>query len=77
MQHSESSEFIQRILLLFAFALQVRGLLGLWSRAPYLHDGCAETLEARFTRCDTGQHGNVKDVSAEDLQALVAYLETL
>jgi cytochrome c len=57
--------------------LQVPGLLGLWARAPFLHDGCASTLTERFTLCDTGVHGDVKNVDAEDLKALVAYLESL
>lgn len=57
--------------------LQVPGLVGLWARAPYLHDGCAKTLEDRFTVCDTGRHGNLQGLLPEDLSALTAYLETL
>jgi mono/diheme cytochrome c family protein len=57
--------------------LQVPGLVGLWARAPYLHDGCAETLMDRFTSCDTGKHGAVKQLKSDDLRALTDYLETL
>lgn len=58
--------------------LQVPSLVGIWSRAPYLHDGCAPTLLDRFsTRCDSGQHGNLQGLSTEDLSAMVAYLDTL
>jgi mono/diheme cytochrome c family protein len=58
--------------------LQVPSLIGLWARAPYLHNGCAKTIGERFnTACDTGKHGNVKGLSSEDLGALTAYLETL
>ena len=58
--------------------LQVPSLVGLWARAPYLHDGCAKTLADRFsTACDSDKHGNVKGLSSEDLGALTAYLETL
>jgi len=57
--------------------LQVPSLVGVWARAPYLHDGCAGTLMERFTRCDAGQHGNVKGLSGDDLNAIVAYLDTL
>jgi cytochrome c peroxidase len=57
--------------------LQVPGLVGLWARAPYLHDGCAPTLMDRFTKCDTGQHGNVGRLASDDVRALTDYLETL
>jgi mono/diheme cytochrome c family protein len=57
--------------------LQVPGLVGLWARAPYLHDGCAKTLMDRFTTCDTGQHGQVAQLKSDDLRALTDYLETL
>lgn len=57
--------------------LQVPGLVGIWSRAPYLHDGCAKTLLDRFTTCDTGKHGSVKQLPQSDLVALTDYLETL
>ena len=58
--------------------LQVPGLLGLWSRAPYLHDGCAQTIAERFTSpCHHEAHGNLTGLTADDLAALSAYLETL
>lgn len=57
--------------------LQVPGLVGLWARAPYLHDGCAKTLGERFTVCDNGTHGNSKQLSQSDVLALTDYLETL
>lgn len=57
--------------------LQVPSLVGVWARAPYLHDGCAQTLLDRFTTCDTGEHGNLKGLSGDDLNALVAYLDSL
>jgi Cytochrome c len=57
--------------------MQVPGLVGLWSRAPYLHDGCAKTLLDRFTTCDTGKHGMVQQLKSDDLRALTDYLETL
>jgi len=52
-------------------------LAGIWSRAPYLHDGCAKTLLDRFTTCDTGQHGVVNQLKSDELRALTDYLETL
>ena len=47
--------------------LQVPGLVGLWARAPYLHDGCAKTLTERFTHCDNGSHGNLQGLTGDDL----------
>jgi hypothetical protein len=59
--------------------LQVPGLVGLWARAPYLHDGCAATLADRFVGACSGggKHGNVAQLASEDVRALSDYLETL
>ena len=58
--------------------LQVPSLVGLWARAPYLHDGCAGTIADRFTpACDSGKHGDLSGLTSEDVAALSAYLETL
>jgi mono/diheme cytochrome c family protein len=57
--------------------LQVPSLIGLWARAPYLHDGCARILADRFVGCDTGKHGNITNLTPEDRVALTKYLETL
>ncbi len=61
-------------------AFQVPSLVGLSHRPPYMHDGCAKTLMARFTdeRCGGGDlHGQTSHLSQSELQALVAYLSTL
>ncbi|MEO0603308.1 MAG: c-type cytochrome, partial [Myxococcota bacterium] len=61
-------------------AFKTPSLLGVGARAPYMHDGCAETLEARFTDPDCGggdQHGQTSQLSPQELDALVAYLRTL
>jgi hypothetical protein len=52
-------------------------LLGLGERAPYLHDGCADTLGDRFDRCHTPGHGDVGELSSADVDHLVDYLRTL
>jgi Cytochrome c len=57
--------------------LQVPSLIGVWARAPYMHNGCAQTLMDRFTTCDTGKHGVVNQLKSDDLRALTDYLETL
>ena len=59
-------------------AFQVPSLIGVGTRAPYMHDGCAQTLEERFeTWCGGNQHGNVDHLDDEQLADLIAYLETL
>jgi hypothetical protein len=60
-------------------ALQVPSLVGVARRAPFMHDGCAATLEGRFTRpeCGGDRHGDVAELGASQIDDLVAYLETL
>lgn len=59
--------------------LQTPQLMGLALRAPYMHDGCAATLEARFREsCGGGdRHGVTSHLTAAQLDDLVKYLETL
>jgi hypothetical protein len=57
---------------------QVPSLTGLAARAPYLHQGCAATLAARFdTGCGGNQHGNTAGLSAEQRADLQSFLESL
>jgi hypothetical protein len=57
---------------------QVPSLLGLSTRAPYLHDGRAATLADRFGAGSTdGSHGNTAGLSSTQLQDLITYLDTL
>jgi hypothetical protein len=60
-------------------ALQVPSLLGVSHRAPFIHTGCAATLLGRFDAgCGGGeQHGHTAQLSAGQLDDLVAYLESL
>lgn len=60
-------------------AVQVPSLLGVVHRAPFMHDGCAETLSERFTdpSCGGSLHGNTSHLTATEIDDLVAYLETL
>jgi mono/diheme cytochrome c family protein len=60
-------------------ALQVPSLLGVSHRAPFIHTGCAATLLGRFDPgCGGGEeHGHTAQLSAEQLDDLVAYLESL
>ena len=59
--------------------LQVPSLRGLAARAPYLHDGCAPTLAARFSpECGGGdRHGRTGTLSSQQAADLQAFLESL
>jgi mono/diheme cytochrome c family protein len=59
---------------------QVPTLRGVGWRAPYMHDGCAPTLAARFGNkfCDGGDaHGKTSQLTPAQLDDLVAFLESL
>ena len=60
---------------------KVPSLVGLGLRAPYMHNGCATTLQERFTAfgtCGGGDlHGSTSQLTASELSDLIAYLKTL
>jgi DNA-binding beta-propeller fold protein YncE/mono/diheme cytochrome c family protein len=59
-------------------AFQVPTLVGIASRAPFMHDGCAPTLRDRFGECGGGdQHGRTSHLTEAQIDDLVVYLETL
>jgi len=59
-------------------AFQVPALRGLAFRAPFMHDGCADTLKRRFdAACGGDAHGTTEQLSAAELDDLIAYLNTL
>jgi hypothetical protein len=60
-------------------AFQVPALRGVGYRAPFMHDGCAPTLRARFDQaCGGGdRHGKTSQLSEEQIADLIAYLESL
>ncbi len=58
--------------------LQVPTLLGIALHPPFMHDGCAATLEERFNAsCGGTAHGNTSQLSAAQLSDLISYLKTL
>jgi mono/diheme cytochrome c family protein len=59
--------------------LQVPSLRAISFRAPFMHDGCAKTLNDRFVgACGGGdKHGHTGQLQAPQIQDLVAYLESL
>ena len=57
---------------------QVPSLRGIGYRAPFMHTGCAATLEQRFDpACGGAKHGNVEGLSQVEIGDMVAYLRTL
>jgi hypothetical protein len=57
---------------------QVPALRGVGYRAPYFHNGCAQTLRDRFSSCGGGdKHGRTSQLSAAQIDDLIAYLESL
>jgi mono/diheme cytochrome c family protein len=57
---------------------QVPSLLGVGLRPPYMHDGCATNLHARFSApCGGDAHGTTAALAREQIADLVAYLDTL
>jgi cytochrome c553 len=57
---------------------QVPRLIGVGWRAPFLHTGCATTLFDRFDpSCGGAQHAVTSDLSPDQIQDLVQFLETL
>jgi mono/diheme cytochrome c family protein len=58
---------------------QVPALLGLALRAPFMHNGCAKTLEDRFVAgCGGGDaHGRTSQLSDTDRADLISYLNAL
>jgi mono/diheme cytochrome c family protein len=60
-------------------AFQVPTLIGIATRGPFMHDGCASTLRDRFSpQCGGGDmHGVTSHLSETQIADLVAYLESL
>jgi mono/diheme cytochrome c family protein len=60
-------------------AFQVPSLINVAYHQPYIHTGCAKTLHQRFDAdCGGGDmHGKTSHLDAEQIDDLVAYLETL
>lgn len=59
---------------------QTPSLRGLWARAPYMHQGCAPTLEARLLDASCGggdAHGRTSQLSSDEVADLVQYLKSL
>lgn len=56
----------------------VPSLIETWRTAPYLHDGSAATLKEIFTKFNPkNKHGQTTELSKEDLDALLEYINSL
>jgi mono/diheme cytochrome c family protein len=59
-------------------ALITPHLTGIATRAPFMHDGCAADLKARFGICGGGDaHGVTSGLNRDQIDDLVAFLNTL
>jgi cytochrome c553 len=57
---------------------QTPSLVGLLYRLPVMHDGCAKTVEGRFSECGgDSRHGDYASLSEDEMTRLVAFLESL
>jgi hypothetical protein len=57
---------------------QVPSLVGIGTRGPYMHDGCAPTLRDRFGACGGGdKHGMTSSLQPAQLDDLITFLNTL
>ncbi|HTM45987.1 MAG TPA: hypothetical protein VL137_13595 [Polyangiaceae bacterium] len=59
--------------------LQVPSLIGVGYRSRLMHDGCANSLQERFLpACGGGDlHGKTSQLSSDEINALIAYLQSL
>jgi hypothetical protein len=54
------------------------GLVGISARAPFMHDGCSDSLRARFDACGGGDaHGKTSHLDDEEVADLTAFLHSL
>jgi mono/diheme cytochrome c family protein len=57
---------------------QVPSLVGISTRGPFMHNGCAKTLKDRFGACGGGdKHGVTSKLTPAQIDDMVAYLQTL
>ena len=57
---------------------QVPSLVGIGTRGPFMHNGCAATLRDRFGACGGGdKHGVTSKLTSGQIDDLITYLNTL
>ncbi len=60
-------------------AFQVPSLVGVGSRGPFMHNGCAQTLAGRFdAACGGGdRHGKTSGMAPDEINDLISYLQSI
>ena len=60
-------------------AFQVPSLVGIGSRGPFMHNGCAKTLAGRFdAACGGGdRHGRTSGMTSDEINDLISYLQSI
>ena len=59
-------------------AFQVPSLVGIGSRGPFMHNGCAKTLADRFNpACGGNNHGNTSGLSPSEIGDLITYMQSI
>ena len=60
-------------------AFQVPSLVGIGSRGPFMHNGCATTLAGRFdAACGGGdRHGRTSGMAPDEINDLISYLQSI
>jgi mono/diheme cytochrome c family protein len=60
-------------------AFQVPSLIGIGSRGPFMHNGCAKTLADRFDpACGGGdKHGKTSGMTPNEINDLITYLQSI
>ena len=60
-------------------AFQVPSLVGIGSRGPFMHNGCAKTLAGRFdAACGGGdRHGRTSAMTPDEINDLISYLQSI
>ena len=57
---------------------QVPSLVGIGTRGPFMHDGCAKTLRDRFDpACGGASHGNTANLTSGQIADLIAYMQSI
>jgi hypothetical protein len=57
---------------------QVPSLVGVGSRGPFMHNGCAGTLGDRFNpACGGDKHGNTAGLTTSEIADLISYMQSI
>jgi len=57
-------------------AYKTPSLVGVGHRSRLMHNGCAASLEERFTACGGSAHGSTQELNEEEMKHLLTYLRS-